>query len=198
MLGKISNYQPTRMPVGVSVGNSYTVSLLYDTATLGNTRSNINGFLFTGGTIKIGDSFSYNIGDTNDGRSVSKIDFLTAGNGVQTIDLNFGTRQVNPRDYVYIRLQGAANTLFNDTKSVFNFDTRPTVSVAGSYISFVVDQRVWDVRGNADAITCDEPQPEVVDAVPEPASWAMLILGMGAVGATMRRRSVATRISFAG
>ena len=31
----------------------------------------------------------------------------------------------------------------------------------------------------------------VDDAVPEPATWAMMILGMGGVGATMRRRSVA-------
>lgn len=35
-------------------------------------------------------------------------------------------------------------------------------------------------------------------AVPEPASWAMLILGMGIVGYAMRRRQkVTTRVSFA-
>lgn len=37
-----------------------------------------------------------------------------------------------------------------------------------------------------------------VGAVPEPASWAMMILGMGAVGFTMRRRSkVSTKAAFA-
>lgn len=37
-----------------------------------------------------------------------------------------------------------------------------------------------------------------VAAVPEPASWAMLILGMGAVGFAMRRRpKFTTRISYA-
>ena len=33
--------------------------------------------------------------------------------------------------------------------------------------------------------------------VPEPATWALLILGMGAVGASMRKRKAAVRYSFA-
>lgn len=38
----------------------------------------------------------------------------------------------------------------------------------------------------------------VVAAVPEPATWAMMILGMGAVGFAMRRRQkVTTRVSYA-
>ena len=37
-----------------------------------------------------------------------------------------------------------------------------------------------------------------ISAVPEPASWAMMILGVGAVGGALRRRSkVTTRVSFA-
>ena len=38
----------------------------------------------------------------------------------------------------------------------------------------------------------------VLSAVPEPATWSMLILGFGAVGFAMRRRTVATRVAFAG
>jgi hypothetical protein len=35
-------------------------------------------------------------------------------------------------------------------------------------------------------------------AVPEPATWAMMIGGMGVVGGAMRRRrSVSTKVSFA-
>ena len=33
--------------------------------------------------------------------------------------------------------------------------------------------------------------------VPEPATWAMMIVGVGAVGGAMRRRRVSTRVSFA-
>lgn len=40
--------------------------------------------------------------------------------------------------------------------------------------------------------------PSATPAVPEPASWAMMILGMGAVGFAMRRRQkVITRVSYA-
>lgn len=37
--------------------------------------------------------------------------------------------------------------------------------------------------------------PAGAGAVPEPASWALMILGFGAMGATMRRRS--TKVSYA-
>lgn len=41
--------------------------------------------------------------------------------------------------------------------------------------------------------------PILPSAVPEPASWAMMIFGFGMVGGTMRRRksAVATRVSYA-
>jgi hypothetical protein len=34
-------------------------------------------------------------------------------------------------------------------------------------------------------------------AVPEPATWAMMIGGMGMVGGAMRRRRVSTKVTFA-
>lgn len=40
-------------------------------------------------------------------------------------------------------------------------------------------------------------EPVDPGAVPEPATWAMLILGFGAVGAAMRRRRHTARVSFA-
>lgn len=41
------------------------------------------------------------------------------------------------------------------------------------------------------------PNPNPPGAVPEPSTWAMLILGFGAVGATLRRRQQTARVSFA-
>ena len=34
-------------------------------------------------------------------------------------------------------------------------------------------------------------------AVPEPATWAMMLMGFGLVGGAMRRRKVSTSVSFA-
>jgi hypothetical protein len=37
---------------------------------------------------------------------------------------------------------------------------------------------------------------EIITAVPEPATWAMMILGMGAIGLVMRGRRVSTRVTY--
>lgn len=39
--------------------------------------------------------------------------------------------------------------------------------------------------------------PPGIGGVPEPATWAMLILGFGAIGAAMRRSKVRTAVSYA-
>lgn len=39
--------------------------------------------------------------------------------------------------------------------------------------------------------------PPISGAVPEPTTWAMMILGMGLAGAAMRRRKAAVRIAYA-
>lgn len=61
-----------------------------------------------------------------------------------------------------------------------------TGTVAGAFRSNSELSVIRFVTGNA-------------GAVPEPASWAMMILGFGAVGGVMRRRGkVDTRVSYAG
>lgn len=72
------------------------------------------------------------------------------------------------------------------------YPTHKTVSFNAGYgnvsvISFGYGENVgidnirWDVR-------------TIESAVPEPATWAMMVLGFGIVGATMRRRSPALRM----
>ena len=49
--------------------------------------------------------------------------------------------------------------------------------------------------GNSGSLTVDITG--AVEAVPEPASWAMMIAGLGIVGAGLRRRRIATTVRFA-
>jgi hypothetical protein len=49
----------------------------------------------------------------------------------------------------------------------------------------------------ASAAVTEAPGATAVSGVPEPATWAMMIMGFGAIGAGMRRRNATTRIQFA-
>lgn len=66
-----------------------------------------------------------------------------------------------------------------------NSDIAITAGFFGSSTATPAYQQFWasfnDIVTSGDA----------VGAVPEPATWAVMILGFGAVGATLRRRSVA-------
>jgi len=67
-------------------------------------------------------------------------------------------------------------------------------------LSFKADYTCKDCWGDwfggyAQVTKATLPTPPASGAVPEPATWAMMIAGMGVVGASMRRRKVA--VSFA-
>ncbi|WP_445191633.1 PEPxxWA-CTERM sorting domain-containing protein [Sphingomonas sp. Tas61C01] len=64
----------------------------------------------------------------------------------------------------------------------------------GSGFTGFVDNAKVTTRLGTDAINFETVQ----SAVPEPSTWAMMLLGMGAVGASMRRRKVTTRVAFSG
>jgi len=64
--------------------------------------------------------------------------------------------------------------------------------VPGSFVDFVADNSSFDfnevvvIDGGGDPFETDN---YAALAVPEPAAWAMLLLGMGAMGAILRRRN---------
>ena len=58
----------------------------------------------------------------------------------------------------------------------------------GSYaVAFIHDGRIWDATANSGAILEDGGHPPL----PEPATWAMMIVGFGAAGVALRRRKTA-------
>lgn len=82
----------------------------------------------------------------------------------------------------------AARTFSTDGKylpTTFTFDLGPLKSVSWTPVT-------------GSGVQFDNIVLEDVAAVPEPATWAMMILGMGAVGFAMRRRQkVNTHVQFA-
>ena len=104
-----------------------------------------------------------------------------------------------PISYTYDQVFGEdtsiATSPFNGINDAFRgvvFTTIAPGSTATSYRTQI----------NATLLSNDTlpfvPIVSVTPAVPEPASWAMMMVGLGAVGYTMRRRKkVTTRVSFA-
>ncbi|MCW6536417.1 PEPxxWA-CTERM sorting domain-containing protein [Sphingomonas lycopersici] len=73
----------------------------------------------------------------------------------------------------------------------FNFSFTTPVSGSPSLLKFTFrqDPSYWHID--------DISVQGLAGSVPEPATWAMMILGLGAVGAAMRRRRAATTVRYA-
>lgn len=73
--------------------------------------------------------------------------------------------------------------------TVYNFTRTATSASTTLSFTFLQDPSFY----NLDSVSVTG----TTGAVPEPATWAMMIFGLGAAGATMRRRKVATALRFA-
>ena len=61
--------------------------------------------------------------------------------------------------------------------------------------SLIVDNFIYHIDGNNDFFLGDDTNVRVTDPlapVPEPATWAMMLVGFGAAGYTLRRRTTPT------
>lgn len=103
-----------------------------------------------------------------------------------------GNQSFNINNLFYNQANGSTLTgysnylvLFNDfTGAGFTYDTQP---ISGTTSTIQANNAAgFATAGGA-----------VSSAVPEPATWAMMTLGFGALGFAMRRKKVSTRIRFA-
>jgi hypothetical protein len=88
---------------------------------------------------------------------------------------------------------GADNTIMPGVTGLFSLDGTSADFANGESINFYAFNRGDTVStGSTDAFTVTLDSFAAAGAVPEPATWAMLILGFGLVGGALRRRQ-ATR-----
>jgi hypothetical protein len=137
----------------------------------------------------------------------------TAGNYTAT----FQAKLIDPGNNPYIanfdfRRDGVRMLLNSDFKDLGTFDpnnqsftfqtlTKTFFLAAGSTIDFSIDHNgarpcpQCDPQTRFDLYDSTAYTATVESAVPEPASWAMLIAGFGLIGTAMRRRRLAAAIA---
>ena len=104
-------------------------------------------------------------------------------------------------------LTSFAGTFANGAFAALSLATRPVMDPTG-YLddqAFAVDYRSTSTNSLSASTLFDDGDTATqgtiglaAAAVPEPAGWAMMILGMGVVGAALRRRqAVGVRVRFA-
>lgn len=117
-----------------------------------------------GGSLLPGQSFTLNF------------DFRSTGGG-----LNFGSVFVGDQAFDF----STSSLDFTTFSRTFSFDpSLTTVSVAFQGLES-------DTDGEGVGIDRIQFGPTLIAAVPEPSAWAMMIVGVGAVGAGLRRRRTA-------
>ena len=117
-----------------------------------------------------------------------RADFLSALTGTVSVDL--GDFNADP-DLLFLELfdSGSASLGFTSLATLASDTTMHTFTLSGSNIAFAVfGSRSPSVSGSsvlADNFTFSSGN---IGAVPEPATWAMMLIGFGAIGVSMRRR----------
>lgn len=100
---------------------------------------------------------------------------------------NFGDGRINIGG-----LESGTNGVVGNTNDFFTNYFVPSTGTVTSPFGYISSTNGFGGGSISFAIT------QAAGAVPEPATWAMMLLGMGAVGFAMRRRSkVKTTVKFA-
>ena len=186
-----------------------------DTATYGQT--------FTAGA---GDnylqSFSLYLGDRTGGSGALNFNgYIATWDGSKAVSILYssGVRSHNGGVVEYAfntsNLAVTAGTQYIAFLSISGLAAQPTsnfympagsVALAGQGFRYnnngtnfgLLTTTTWGSFGESDAAFKADFSTNATGAVPEPATWAMMLVGFGAVGGALRRRQkVATRIRFA-
>ena len=139
-------------------------------------------------------SFSYDFSGSQRGTTEDfSFGFRSQGgsidyNNVQLMTDLFGNQSFGNFSQTNLSLFG---TLFPSNTPFGNVTFSFTAGNAGSFKTFLASASSDNVGILIDNVSID------ITAVPEPASWAMMIAGFGLVGSAMRRRKPLAKHSFA-
>lgn len=132
---------------------------------------------------------------------LSELSFaLDSGIGFREVEFNiFGTQATATS--AMLNFTDQFGTVFSNTFALSNgqnfFSARSIDQQFITNVSFLLNGNVQDVRQFRIGGVGIVPSPEVSGVVPEPASWAMMVLGFGLVGAGMRNRKSSMRTVIA-
>lgn len=111
----------------------------------------------------------------------TRTDITTSGNGTLTsIFSNTSLGSVN--------LFSGSLPAQNGYQSSAMFNGLSSTLAVGDTIDFVVNSNNGDLSFDGTLLSASLTTPDAVGAVPEPSTWAMMLIGFGAIGASMRRR----------
>jgi hypothetical protein len=122
----------------------------------------------------------------------SAVLFTTPTAGVYSIDFSSFVADNNPSGvnitFFALGLGGTTLTTLDAAHPTFSWSTTSPVLAAGTQFGFAVN---YDgvYYNDSTGINFTVHGPDASGAVPEPASWAMMVGGFGLVGGAMRRRS---------
>ncbi|MCU6456053.1 PEPxxWA-CTERM sorting domain-containing protein [Sphingomonas sp. A2-49] len=174
------------------------------TYTFTGTFSGVNG-----GAFSDVDATFTGVADT-DNILTNGYSYYTQLSSLQAVSPTAGTFNITDPSYFYINGDGYAGLVFNDlygdsyfsgnNGALLGYDGKSSIGpVAINYFSGI--NATFNTDRNSVTITnaTNGTFAAMTGAVPEPATWAMMILGMGAVGFAMRRRqkNVTTTVAYA-
>lgn len=175
---------PNMNPVGAPVwayGSDYNFALTYDSTT---------------GTTTWGIDFNRDSDFADSQESVSVVNAALVGFGFNYVNLRIEGNAISSVNVSNFNLNGTnfgpfnigngvQNTLFEDTAGPFaNLNATGTFSFSANGNSSEIP-RLWVQVGGASEL----------GAVPEPATWAMMIMGFGLTGSLIRRRRVTPAVA---
>lgn len=139
----------------------------------------------------------------NDSRSSAS--FTLNGKSVTLYGTGYASRNLFDSEGAYLD----DNTIFDKGMYVGSFYQLPsvknpkTLSVLSNDVDYVATRDGGRSNGGLSLtntylyLSVATVQGGPTDAVPEPAAWAMMVIGFGAVGSIMRRRKMATQAAVA-